>query len=188
MVLTALSLGCGLLVERITGIDIPGVLLPAVGFALIIVVAQFSTLDGGLAELTTPVTVALALVGFGLSPAALNRVVAWWAVGAAAAVFAIYAAPIVLSGQATFAGYIKLDDTATWMALTDRVMDHGRSLAGLPPSTYEATLAYTRGAVYPIGVFLPLGIGHILSRQDLAWVIQPYLAFLAAILALALWH
>src|SRR4051812_50139104 len=68
MVLTALSLGCGLLVERITGIDIPGVLLPAVGFALIIVVAQFFTLDGGLAELTTPVTVALAGVGFWVSP------------------------------------------------------------------------------------------------------------------------
>ena len=28
------------------------------------------------------------------------------------------------------------------MALTDRVMDHGRSLAGLPPSSYEATLDF----------------------------------------------
>jgi hypothetical protein len=49
-------------------------------------------------------------------------------------VFCVDAAPIVLSGQATFAGFLKLDDTSTWMALTDRVMTHGRSLAGLPPS------------------------------------------------------
>ena len=60
-----------------------------------------------------------------------------WAPGRGAlAVFAVYAAPIVLSGQATFAGYIKLDDTATWLAMTDRAMEHGRNLAGLEPSTY----------------------------------------------------
>src|SRR3954454_9364283 len=187
MVLTALSLGCGLLVERITGIDIPGVLLPAIGMALIIVVAQFFTLDGGLAELTTPVTVAMAVVGFGLSLHALERGVAWWAIGAAVAVFAFYAAPIVLSGQATFAGYIKLDDTSTWMALTDRVMEHGRSLSGLPPSSYEATLAFNLGSGYPVGGFLPLGVGRALVGQDVAWVIQPYMAFMGSILALGAW-
>ena len=47
--------------------------------------------------------------------------IAPWAIAAAAGVFAVYAAPIVLSGEATFAGFIKLDDTATWLALTDRV-------------------------------------------------------------------
>ena len=187
LVLAALTLGCGLLVERIAGIELPGVLLPATGFGLIIVVAQFFTLDGGLAELTTPVTVALAVVGFGLSVPALERGLAWWAVIAAVAVFAIYAAPIVLSGQATFAGYIKLDDTATWMTLTDRVMDHGRSLSGLPPSTYEATLDFNLGSAYPVGVFLPLGVGRALVGQDVAWLIQPYMAYMGALLALGAW-
>jgi hypothetical protein len=187
LVLVALTVGCGLLVERIAGIDLPGALLPATGLALMIVVAQFFTLDGGLAEAITPVTVALAVVGFGLSLPVLDRGVAWWAVVAAVAVFAVYAAPIVLSGQATFAGYIKLDDTATWMALTDRVMEHGRSLSGLPPSTYEATLAVNLGAGYPVGVFLPLGVGRALVGQDVAWVIQPYMAFMGALLALGAW-
>ena len=187
LVLTVLALGCGLLVERISGIDLPGVLVPATGLALIIVVDQFLTLDGGLAELTTPVTLALAVLGFGLSIPALDRAFAWWAIAAAVAVFAMYAAPIVLSGQATFAGYIKLDDTATWMALTDRVMDHGRSLSGLPPSTYEATLAFNLGAGYPVGVFLPLGVGRELVGQDVAWVIQPYMAYMGALLALGAW-
>jgi hypothetical protein len=187
LVLAVLAVGCGLLVERIAGINLPGVLLPVTGVALIIVVAQFFTLDGGLAELTTPVTVALAVVGFGLSLPVLNRGVAWWAVIAAAAVLAIYAAPIVLSGQATFAGYIKLDDTATWMTLTDRVMEHGRSLSGLPISSYEATLAFNLGSGYPVGVFLPLGVGRALVGQDVAWVIQPYMAFMGALLALGAW-
>ena len=71
----------------------------------------------------------------------------------------------MLSGQPTFAGYIKLDDTATWMALTDRVMEHGRSLAGLAPSTYEATLDFNLADGYPVGVFLPLGVGARAGRR-----------------------
>jgi hypothetical protein len=105
------------------------------------------------------------------------------AVVAALAVFAVYAAPVVLSGQATFAGYIKLDDTSTFLALTDRVMEHGRSLGGLPPSTYEATLASNIHG-YPVGSFLPVGIGARVLGQDPAWLWQPWLAFLAAMLAL----
>ena len=41
-----------------------------------------------------------------------------WALAAALGIFAVFAAPVVLSGQPTFAGYIKLDDTATWLAFT----------------------------------------------------------------------
>ena len=54
-----------------------------------------------------------------------------WASPPRPGVFAVFAAPVVLSGEATFAGYIKLDDTATWLAITDRVMEHGRNLDGL---------------------------------------------------------
>ena len=112
---------------------------------------------------------------------------AGWAVAAASRVFAVYAAPIVLSGEATFAGYIKLDDTATWLAFTDQVMEHGRDLDGLAPSSYEATLALNLGEGYPVGVFVPLGVGAALLGEDVAWLVQPYMAFLAALLALALW-
>ncbi len=106
---------------------------------------------------------------------------------AAAGAFAVYAAPIVLSGDATFAGFIKLDDTATWMAFTDQLMEHGRDLDGLAPSTFEATLAFNLGDGYPAGVFVPLGVGASLVGEDVAWVVQPYMAFWAALLALALY-
>jgi len=187
LVLTALAVGCGLLVERIAGIRLPGALVPVTGLALIIVVAQFLTLSEATAELATPAAVSLAVVGFGLALPLRGRPIDWWAVGVVVAVFAVYAAPIVLSGEATFAGYIQLDDTATWMTLTDRVMEHGRSLAGLAPSTYEATLDFNLASGYPVGVFLPLGIGRALVGQDVAWVIQPYMAWLAALLTLGLW-
>src|SRR5436190_3136479 len=188
LVLAVLCVGCGLLVERLTGLALPGALVPAVGLAAIVVVAQFLTLWDASAELATPTTVALAAGGFVWSLPLRGRRIDPWAAVTVLAVFAVYASPIVLSGQATFAGFIKLDDTATWMALTDHVMEHGRSLGGLAPSTYEATLAVNLASGYPVGVFLPLGIARELVGQDVAWLIQPYMAFLAALLALALWQ
>ncbi len=187
LLLAAMCGGCGLLVERVAAVRLPGALVPAVGFATVIVVAQFLTLWDATAELATPAIVALAAAGLVLSWGWWRRIDPW-ATGAAAAVFAAYAAPIVLSGEATFAGYIRLDDTATWMALTDRVMEHGRSLDGLAPSTYEAVLAFNLGDGYPIGVFLPLGIARALVGQDVAWLIQPYMAFVAGLMGLALWQ
>ena len=104
-----------------------------------------------------------------------------------ALVFAVYAAPIVLSGEATLAGFIRLDDTATWLAFTDQVMANGRDLDGLAPSSYEATLQINIGDGYPVGVFIPLGVGSELVAEDPAWLIQPYMATLAVLLGLAVW-
>jgi hypothetical protein len=186
--LGTLCLGCGLLVERVAGLRLPGALIPAIGLALIVVGAQFLTLLDGTAELATPAALALALIGLCLAGRPAIRRVEAAAVAVALLSFAAFAAPIVLSGEATFAGYIKLDDTATWMALTDHVMESGRSVDGLAPSTYEATLAFNLADGYPIGAFLPLGVGSALSGVDVAWVIQPYMAVLGAMLALALWE
>ncbi|MQA76047.1 MAG: hypothetical protein GEU88_17225 [Solirubrobacterales bacterium] len=182
-----LVLGWGSLVEAAGGRRLPLALLPALGLAAIVVVAQFLTLADATAELTVPVVAALAVAG--LARLAIGRLARpeGWALAAVAATFAVYAATIVASGEPTFAGYIRLDDTATWMALTDRVMEHGRSLDGLAPSSYEATLAVTLADGYPIGVFLPLGVGAALVGQDVAWLVQPYMAWLGALLALALW-
>ena len=190
-VLIVVCLGCGLLFDsgcaRAGSKPLPTALLPAVGLAAVIVLAQFLTLLDATAELATPLVVALAALGLllGLRHRPLRR--AGWGIAAVACVFAIYAAPVVLSGEATIAGFIKLDDTATWLALTDRVLEHGRDLDGLAPSTYEATLDVNLAQGYPVGVFLPFGIASALSGIDVAWTIQPYMATLAAILALGLW-
>ena len=186
LLLAALSLGCGRLLEATARTKLPGPLVLPVGLTVVILVGEFTTLSGSTARFAGPLVAALAGVGLLLRPP--WRVRAWrWPTAAAASAFAVYAAPVVLSGRATFAGYIKLDDTATYLAMTDRVMEHGRSLAGLAPSTYQETLATTLKLGYPTGSLIPLGIGHQLLAYDVAWLFQPFLAFLAAMLALTLY-
>jgi hypothetical protein len=188
LVMLALCAGCGLLVAAIRGSTAPAPLLVPLGFAYLIVVGEFAAITSATAELATPVAVGSAVAGvLAAVPRLPVRALGWPAL-AAAGVFAVHAAPIVLSGEPTFSGYIKLDDTATWLALADRVMEDGRSLDGLAPSSYEATLAFNLGDGYPIGAFLPFGVGGELIGRDTAWLFQPYLAFLAAMLAMALYE
>jgi len=186
VLMTIVLVGCGLLARRLAGVKLAPAYLPGLGLAVLICAGHLTTAFDATAELTTPVVVVLAAAGY-LVSWPYNWRGAWRdalpALIAGVGVFLVYGAPILLSGEATFAGYIKLDDTATWMALTDRVMDHGRSLHGLAPSTYEATLSFNLGDGYPIGAFLPLGVGSRLVATDVAWVIQPYMSLLAGILA-----
>ena len=100
----------------------------------------------------------------------------------------MYAAPIVLSGRGTFAGYIKLDDDSTLLALTDRAMEHGRSLDGLQPSTYLRALQVLLTQGYPLATFMPLGVGRAIVRGDAMWLYQPCMAFMAAMLSLSLYE
>jgi hypothetical protein len=186
VVLGLLSLGCGLLIERAAGLRIQRELLLPLGFAAIVVISLCTTATSGTARLTTPIVVAVAVVGLGLAfPGRLRRVDAWPA-ASATAVYAAFGAPVFLSGTATFAGYIKLDDTATWLAFTDRLLDHGRNSAGLAPSTYEAAISLFFAGGYPVGAFPPLGVAHELLGIDSAWIFQPYTAFLAAMLTLGI--
>jgi hypothetical protein len=187
LLLAGICLGCGLAVARCSRTQIEPALLVPVGFAAAVVIGLFTTLAEQTARLTLPTILAVAAVGLAVSvPKRLPRF-DLWALGSAVAVFAVFAAPIVLSGEATFAGYIKLDDTSTFLALTDRALEHGRSLDGLAPSSYEAALAFNLH-FYPLGSLLPLGAGAALTGEDPAWLFQPYLAFMAALLALVLYH
>jgi hypothetical protein len=187
IVLALLSLGCGLLLEEISGVVLPGALVVPAGFAFVLIAGEFATMSSVTARLAIPLIVALAVAGLGLSVPWRRASLDPYALSAAAATFTAFGAPVLLSGQATFTGYIKLDDTATWLALTDRIMDHGRSLAGLAPSSYWAVLNDVLTTGYPVGSFVPLGVTHTLVGQDPAWVFEPYLAFAAAMLAVALY-
>ena len=189
LVLLALCLGVGLGVDLLCGRRLPGALVAPAGFAGIVIIGLFTTWDAGLAPLTVPAVLLAAVLGAGLSLAS------WrygrpdpWPAAVAVGVFCVFGAPVILSGEPTFAGYIKLDDTATWLAMTDRIMEHGRSLSGLEPSSYYATLKYNLAGGYPIGAFVPFGAAQKLLGGDLAWVFQPYLSYLAAMLSLCLWE
>ena len=186
VLLVALCLGCGLLLEAAVGRRLPGLLLAPAGFAVMVVVTGLATASGVTAPLATPAVLALAVAGAGLAFPSRGRRPDRWALAAALVVFAIYAMPVVLSGDPTFDGYIKLDDTATWLAFVDRLMEHGRDLSGLPHSSYQTTLEVNLPSGYPVGAFLPLGLGAQLTGSDPAWLVQPYMATMAALLALCL--
>jgi hypothetical protein len=195
VVLVTLCLGCGLLLEACFGRRIPGPLLAPAGFVVVCVLAGILTSRGETASLATPAVVIAAVAGAVLAALRGERGAGalWterrpdgWALAAALGAFAVFAAPVVLSGHPTFTGYIKLDDTATWLAFVDRVMSHGRDLSGLEPSSYQTTLEVNLPAGYPVGAFLPLGVGSQLTGTDPAWLVQPYMATMAALLALCL--
>src|SRR5438552_5512867 len=186
LVLGMIAIGCGLLVERAADFRLPGALLLPIGFAVVIVAAALATMTGATARLATPFVLVLAVAGYGLSYPWRGRRLDRWALACVVGVFAVFAAPIVLSGQATFAGYITLDDTSTWLALADRFMQHGRDLSGLAPSTYSQVLRDYFGTGYPVGAFLPFGLGHVLTGEDTAWLFQPTIVFAGAVLSLVL--
>ncbi len=187
VLLGAVTLGSGLLLERCAGIRLAFPLLPGVGLATSVVAMSLFTMFDATAELAVPALVALATGGLVVGASTLRDRAEPWALGAALVTFLAFGAPILASGEATFAGYVKLDDTATSLGLLDRVLEHGRSVAGLEPSTYEAMLSLWLGDAYPVGSLLPLGLTHLVDL-DPAWTWQPYLCVLAAILALVLYE
>ncbi|MFA9401148.1 MAG: hypothetical protein ACERKT_08585, partial [Acidobacteriota bacterium] len=142
------------------------------------------TLFSGLAEFTTAVVVALAVAGFGLAWPLKGRSISPWPVLGAFGVFLVFGAPVIFSGEAGFAGYIKLDDTSTWLAFTDHVLAYGHSTSGLAPSSHEATVQINLSAGYPLGAFIPLAVGHELTGTDSAWLFQPFMAVMAALMSL----
>ena len=116
----------------------PRELLCRSGFATIVVISLFTTANSATARLDHAASSWPAPSSASDSRTRAARRADGWPAASAAAVYAAFGAPVFLSGSATFAGYIKLDDTATWLAFTDRLLEHGRNAAGLAPSTYEA--------------------------------------------------
>ena len=183
LILAALSFGCGFLVEACVGRRLPGPLIAPVGFALLVVLTGIFTSRGETASLQRR-RYRRRDCGAALSYRAGDRTSrrglpeSWspdrWALAAALAVFAVYAAPVVLSGDPTFTGYIKLDDTATWLAFVDRVMDHGRDLSGLEPSSYQTTLAGQPAGRLP-GRRLPAARGRRRADRDRRRLARPAL-------------
>ncbi|MGH2833204.1 MAG: hypothetical protein ACRDK2_10565 [Solirubrobacteraceae bacterium] len=177
-------MGWGTLVERVSGAQIAGALLLPLGLAAALIVAA------ALAAFSATVSAATPVVAVG---AGVGLVAAWphrrrlggWPLLAAVGVLLVYGAPVLLSGQDTFTGFIKLDDTATWFNVIDNLMAHSHAvLSGQEPSTYSLVYTGDVGSAYPIGAFVLPGVARALVDTDIAWVFQPYLAFCAAALAL----
>ena len=159
------------------------------GYATIVVASQVTTFFSATTFLATPLVIALAVAGLATGVRALSPVPrALWPTLAGVATFALYAAPVVLSGSASFLGYTLLGDTSIHFTLIDWVMKHGFHTvpAGAPSSTHAALAGYI-GTRYPLGAHTALGAVRPLVGQDVAWIFQPYIAILAAFAALGVY-
>jgi hypothetical protein len=185
LVLAALGGGWGVLVEKAMGREVADALVIPLGLAAVLVIGGLFTAFSGTASIATPLCAVGAVVGI-VWGRPWRRVSRWPAL-AAIGVLIAYGLPVLLSGHATFLGYLRLDDTATWLDITDNIMAHGRSVSGLPPSTYALVMSGDVGPAYPLGAFALFGVSHQLVGIDLAWIFQPYLAACGAAIALCIY-
>jgi hypothetical protein len=192
LLLAILALGTGLLVERAAGTRLPSPLIPACGFAVLVVVSQFTTWSGTLAPATPWIILVLALAGFAVHrPSALaerwrSRGRGWWLAPAAAlAAYVTVIAPILAAGRLTSPGYL-LDTTgAIQLAGAERLLHHGRDFTNGYPG-YGQTLVNYFGHGYPSGGHTVLASVGYLSGQDLFWLYAPFQAAELALAALVL--
>ncbi len=208
LLLAAIGLGWGVLVERAAGIWVADTLVIPLGLAAALVVAGMFTSFAVSASAATPIVAVGAGAGLIVlirprllpgydPPEAMTGIRRWrlpggWPALAALGAFLAYGAPVLLTGQATFTGYVKLDDTATWFNAIDIVMHHSNSLTAMaeafhPPSTFTQVFIGDVGEHYPLGAFMLPGVGTNLTGIDVAWIIQPYFACCAAALALGIY-
>jgi hypothetical protein len=190
LVLLAVVLGLGFGTELISGTRVPWAVRPALGLAVMMVIAQLGISTDPTADLTIPVIVGLGAFGLWMAWSArlLSGPLPGWGILAGFGAYLVFAAPVLFSGEPTWAGYIKLDDTATWMALSDHAFEFGHRTTGFPPSTWEALIDVNAGNGYPVGSFVPMALMGRATGQDIAWLVQPSMATMAAILTLMLWE
>ncbi len=186
--LLATCVGLSLLVERLAELSLPWAVRPALGIAIAIVLAQFGTASSATASLILPATIGLAVIGLVIGYRVPGRLPDRWECGVAFGVYLLFALPFLIHGDPTVAGYIKLDDSGTFMALSDHVFEYGRGVGHLPISTHEETIAANLSGAYPIGGFVPFALMAKLTGQDVVFTLQPSMAFAAGAMALLLFE
>src|SRR4051812_46538009 len=202
LLLAVLSLGCGLLVAAAAertgaprGEPFPGLLILPTGFALLVVLTSLLTNW----ELTAPLAgvgpVLVALAGF---VAGRRRLLAWrpsrsamrvggWAAVAAVVPALTIGAPVFLTGHAGLTGYTKITDLGHQIAFIEYLRTDGRApvTAQTATSSFDQVVAKL-AANYPSGTQSVVATLGDLTGVDVAWMYQPVLAFVAAMLGLAL--
>jgi hypothetical protein len=177
VVMLVVCLGAGLAVDWATGSELPGTILISVGLAVIMVLATLTTSRAATASVTTPVVLVLAVGGYVLGRGRVRGMRPdSWAGAVGVGVFCVCAAPVVLSGNATFLGYFVLNDGVFHLSLIHQLLAHGHDISALPPSSYSVLLKIYLHTSYPTGADLPIGVLRPLVGQDVAWLFQPYMA------------
>jgi len=195
LLLLGVCVGLGLLVRRLSAGAVSGVLLLPVGFALAVALCTLGTSVTWLAPSAGTLVVAVAVFGLLLELPGL-RTAGWrglrlsgafiYPATAAFVGFAVIAAPVVLTGTPTWTGFGRIVDTAFQMAFSQHLAEAGRSVP-VGNSSFNETIEGLTGNGYPGGAQATLGALAGVIRTDVVWCYQAYLAWAAAMGALALY-
>lgn len=191
LLLTLLCYGFGLAFTLITRRPMSFTITVIVGFLLMAILGSFTTLSTVTAPYTALAFGIISLVGLIVS-------FVWFRSGLqfeflpAIAGFITYLAfslPTLGYGHPSWVGWIKLDDDSTFLAVTDRLMNVGRTVPVPVASTFDRviqTVFSVQGTghfSYPVGTFIPFGVISKLTGIEKAWFFQPYLTFAAGMVA-----
>ncbi|HUW88352.1 MAG TPA: hypothetical protein VMW30_08275 [Candidatus Paceibacterota bacterium] len=190
--LLVLSFGVGLLLALFARRPINFVVATALGFLLIAILGSLLTISTFTAPHTALIIGVLSLAGLTLGYARLRSLIhfdfaAMWA---GVLTYLAFGLPIIASGTPTWAGWVKLDDPGTFLAITDRLMSVGRTTPEFVTSTYSRVIQTIFDPVgaghfsYPVGSFMPFGVTAKLTRVESAWFFQPYMSISAALVAM----
>ncbi len=187
------SFGCGLLVRRVAAGELPGVLVAPVGFALVVAICSFATSYGWLAPAGGAIVAMVAVAGLALEARSRGVALArprpgpWlWPALAALVGFAAVGGPVFLTGSVGWTGYTRIVDIAFQMDLAQHLADAGRVIPPNGNSSYNILNAKLLGIGYPGGAQSTLGEMANLTRVNVAWCYQAFLAFATAMGALAI--
>ena len=183
----AVAAGLGLLAGRIARAELPPWLVAPVGLCAGVAVTLPVYKLGGSVEIGAPLLALLAVAGFVLVRGEWRkRLWPGWAGAALLAAYALYLAPVVLSGHWTWLGYNFVNDTSVNLVLLDHVAQNGVRLIEGIDSTAVRIINGTLGSRYPMGLHAELASLHgLVGFLPLESVYQPFIALTAGLAAMA---
>jgi hypothetical protein len=193
ILLFAIGLGNGLLVERATTFRLPNSLLAPVGICAATLIGYMAYRLGADVAVAAPLVAAAALAGFVLARSELPARISpgLWPALATLAVYALYVAPVVLAGGWTWTGYNFVNDTATQLLLADHLAHSGLSAPPGPPgsdpfSTGTEHVRIYLSTGYPVGSHGLLAVVATIAAVPFEAAYNPFMGALIGLAAMAL--
>jgi hypothetical protein len=186
-VMWAVSLGCGLALERLLRIRMSNALLLPLGLCASLVVI----FPGYVAGVGDPLAIALltivTLAGFAFARDGLTaRLNPGWPGMAGIGTYVLYMLPVLAHGRWTWAGYDFVNDSAFQMLLAEHIRESGTVLGHPPLSSEQQFLTSYLNSAYPLGTQSLLGTYGAILDVPAAVIYQGFISTLAALAGIAL--
>lgn len=197
--LLLLCFGVGLLLTAVTRGHKNFATVVSLGFVLVVVLGSVLTTNSLTASHASLIILIIALIGLLVSMSRIRSFPSFDYPSAISGLvtYVVFGLPVMAYGKPSWAGWVKLDDTASFFAVTNRIMTSGQSVPAAVTSSYSRIIQVLLGGnglnygsvtdthfVYPVGSFIPYGVISQLTGIERAWLFQPYLALAAALTAM----